>query len=505
MSDRKRLLVLMGIMAGVAMAVAGLSIGLLYQAAFEEKRNQLAHLAQSQAQAMEAMAAHFAGMKMPPEKILDNVLSQFSISHWKIEGFAATGDIMIARRDGDRIVYLLRHAGDSPQPVPNPVAFGSGLAEPMHRALSGKSGIMTGRDFGGNEVLAAYLPVSSLGLGITVKIDMTELRAPFIRASVISSAGAVLIFLLGTILFRRIATPLVENLEKAVTRLTEAQRVAHLGNWDRDIKTGEGWWSEETYRIFGLEPAVTSPTLETFLGCIHPEDRDRVKDAIDRCLEGREPYSVEYRITRPDGTLRTVYGRGTWRVDRTGKPARISGTVQDIPQRKRAEQRLQDAIETISDGFAFYDSDERLVLANSRYVTNEKMRPAIFPGARFEAIIRHDVELGLIPASKGREEEWIAERLEHFRDPTGILEQRQSDGRWMQISERKTDDGGTVVIFTDITERKKAVDELAEKSLALETTLENMGQGITMIDADLKGPGLQPEVPRTSRIPGGCI
>ena len=486
MSDRKRLLVLMGIMAGVAMAVAGLSIGLLYQAAFEEKRNQLAHLAQSQAQAMEAMAAHFAGMKMPPEKILDNVLSQFSISHWKIEEFAETGDIMIARRDGDRIVYLLRHAGDSPQPVPNPVAFGSGLAEPLHRALSGKSGIMTGRDFGGNEVLAAYLPVSSLGLGITVKIDMTELRAPFIRASVISSASAVLIFLQGTILFRRISTPLVENLEKAVTRLTEAQRVAHLGNWDRDIKTGEGWWSEETYRIFGLEPAVTSPTLETFLGCIHPEDRDRVKDAIDRCLEGREPYSVEYRITRPDGTLRTVYGRGTWRVDRTGKPARISGTVQDITQRKRAEQRLQDAIETISDGFAFYDSDERLVLANSRYVTNEKMCPAIFPGARFETIIRHDVELGLIPTSKGREEQWIAERLEHFRDPTGILEQRRSDGRWMQISERKTDDGGTVVIFTDITERKKAVDELAEKSLALETTLENMGQGITMIDADLK-------------------
>ena len=209
MSDRKRLLVLMGIMAGVAMAVAGLSIGLLYQAAFEEKRNQLAHLAQSQAQAMEAMAAHFAGMKMPPEKILDNVLSQFSISHWKIEEFAETGDIMIARRDGDRIVYLLRHAGDSPQPVPNPVAFGSGLAEPMHRALSGKSGIMTGRDFGGNEVLAAYQPVKFLAIGITVKIDMAELRAPFIRAGVISSAGAVLIFFLGMILFRRISTPLV--------------------------------------------------------------------------------------------------------------------------------------------------------------------------------------------------------------------------------------------------------------------------------------------------------
>jgi hypothetical protein len=199
----------MGIMAGVAMAVAVLSIGFLYQAAFEEKRDQLNHLAQSQAQTMEAMAAHFAGMKMPPDKILDNVIAQFSISHWNIEGFAETGDIMIARRDGDRVVYLLGHAGGNQQPVPKPIAFGSGLSEPMHRALSGKSGIMTGRDFGGNEVLAAYQPVKFLAIGITVKIDMAELRAPFIRAGVISSAGAVLIFFLGMILFRRISTPLV--------------------------------------------------------------------------------------------------------------------------------------------------------------------------------------------------------------------------------------------------------------------------------------------------------
>ena len=85
MSDRKRLLVLMGIMAGVAMAVAVLSIGFLYQAAFEEKRDQLTHLAQSQAQNMEAMAAHFTGMKMPPDKILDNVIAQFSFSHRNIE------------------------------------------------------------------------------------------------------------------------------------------------------------------------------------------------------------------------------------------------------------------------------------------------------------------------------------------------------------------------------------------------------------------------------------
>jgi two-component system cell cycle sensor histidine kinase PleC len=414
---------------------------------------------------------------------------------------------------------------------------------------------------------------------------------------------------LGTALFRRISSPLVQSLEQNVARLTEAQRVARLGSWDSNIATGEGWWSKETYRIFGLEPAVVAPTLEASLACIHEEDRAMVRSAINECQAGKQPFSIDYRIIRPDGTTIAVHGRGTWRLDASGRPARISGTVQDvtrqrrieedarrlaaaieglsenfalfgpddrlimcnegwrrlnhkipemsrpgvlfedhiralvdhdlapdaegrveewvaerlarhrnpagpfeqlrrdgtwlrineqrmsdgstttisgdITQRKQAEQRLQDAIETISDGFAFYDAGERLVLANNRYIFNAKMRPAIFPGARFEDIIRHGVEQSLTPDAEGREEEWIAERLEHFRNPTNILEQRQSEGRWMQISERKTDDGGTVVIFTDITERRKAADELAEKSLALETTLENISQGITMIDDNL--------------------
>jgi PAS domain-containing protein len=157
----------------------------------------------------------------------------------------------------------------------------------------------------------------------------------------------------------------------------------------------------------------------------------------------------------------------------------------EITKRKRAEQRLHYAIETISDGFAFYDADERLVLANSRYLANVKLRPAIFTGALFEDVIRQGIKVGLTLEAIGREEEWLAERLAHFRNPSGILEQPQSDRRWIQISERKTDDGGTVVIFTDITKRKQAEEELAEKSRTLEATLESMDQGITMIDGNL--------------------
>jgi hypothetical protein len=126
----------------------------------------------------------------------------------------------------------------------------------MNRALAGKSGTMTGRDSANRDVLAAYEPILFLGIGIVAKIDMAELRAPFLRAAGISGIGAVLILLLGTALFRRVSSPLMENLEQNVARLTEAQGIARLGNFERNIITGEGWWSDETYRIFGLGPAT---------------------------------------------------------------------------------------------------------------------------------------------------------------------------------------------------------------------------------------------------------
>jgi len=604
------MLVFLGIMAGVAVTVAVVVMTWLYQAAFEQKREQLVHLAQSHAASMEAMASHLTLMGgIAPDNILEEVLSQFSAANAGIQGFAKTGATVIAQREDDRMVFLFVHAGARQQTLPKPIPLAPERAGHMYQALSGNAGASIGLDFAGNKVLAAYQPIKSLSIGIVAKIDLAELRAPFVRAAMISGGGVILIIILGMVLFRRISTPMVESLERAVTRLTEAQRIALLGNWERDIKTGEGWWSDETYRIYGLETTSPPPSLQDLYACIHPEDRGTVKTAIDRCHAGEEPYFVEFRITRPDGTLRTVYGRGTWRLGRDGKPARISGTVQDITRRrnaednaqrlaaaiemlsesfalygpdnrlilcnevyrrlnhgvaqatqpgtlfedhlrafvangyvpdaigqedkwikrrperhhnpagpfevlrrnghwysvneqrmpdgstttistditvrKQAEQRLQDAIETISDGFAFFDSKECLVLANSRYVTNDKLRPHITPGVSFEDIARFGLENGFYPEAQGREEEWLTERLEHFKNPKGVLEQCQVDGRWMQISEHKTQDGGTVAIFTDITERKKAERELAEKTLVLETTLENVGQGITMIDKDL--------------------
>ncbi len=129
-----------------------------------------------------------------------------------------------------------------------------------------------------------------------------------------------------------------------------------------------------------------------------------------------------------------------------------------------ARQRLLDAIESISDGFALYDPDDRLVLFNSRFRSAlqsvDDDDPAV--GTTFEMIIRRAAKRGLIRDAEGRVNAWVAERLENHRNPRGPHIQQRADGRWIQINERKTADGSTVAVYTDISELKHRETELAE-------------------------------------------
>jgi len=129
-----------------------------------------------------------------------------------------------------------------------------------------------------------------------------------------------------------------------------------------------------------------------------------------------------------------------------------------------ARQRLVDAIESISEGFALYDKDDRLVLSNSRY--RELLHPGTNdisrPGTSFADIIRAAAESGLVSEAEGRIDQWVAQRLARHRDPTGPHLQRRDKDRWIQISERKTADGSTVAVYTDISELKQHETELSK-------------------------------------------
>ena len=135
-----------------------------------------------------------------------------------------------------------------------------------------------------------------------------------------------------------------------------------------------------------------------------------------------------------------------------------------------ARRRLIDAIESIFEGFSLYDAEDRLVICNSRYrkLLYPWIEDAVAPGTSFESIIRSAAERGLIRDAEGRIEEWVAERLALHRNPGQPHLQRRSEDQWILISERKTEDGGTVAVYADITELKNREQELSEKSEALE-------------------------------------
>jgi PAS domain S-box-containing protein len=135
----------------------------------------------------------------------------------------------------------------------------------------------------------------------------------------------------------------------------------------------------------------------------------------------------------------------------------------------RSERRLAEAIESISEGFVCYDGEDRLVICNSCY--RDLLYPGLEidlrPGTTFESIIRRAAERGYVKDAEGRVEEWVAERLRQHRNPGEPQVQRRADGRWIMVSERRTEDGGTVAVYSDITELKRREWDLTEKSNAL--------------------------------------
>jgi len=128
-----------------------------------------------------------------------------------------------------------------------------------------------------------------------------------------------------------------EALRKSEESLTEAQAIAHLGSWEWDIATDEVLWSDETYRIFGLSQDVR-PCADVVQALVHPDDREAFDPPLGILPDGPLPESIEYRTVRDDGEVRFLQSRGEVIRDESGTPVRLVGTVQDITDRKRAEQ-----------------------------------------------------------------------------------------------------------------------------------------------------------------------
>jgi len=170
---------------------------------------------------------------------------------------------------------------------------------------------------------------------------------------------------------------------------------------------------------------------------------------------------------------------GRDRSDEIGRMAEALGVFRDtaievqranLREIHEGRRRLAVAIESISEALSLYDPEDRLVVFNNKYRTllHPDGGAEISQGMTFESIVRQSAERGYIKEAEGRVEEWVQERMARHREPSGSQVQQRGDGRWILVSERKTDDGSTVAVYSDITELKQRENQLANKSRALE-------------------------------------
>jgi PAS domain S-box-containing protein len=276
-------------------------------------------------------------------------------------------------------------------------------------------------------------------------------------------------------------------LDDAEARLRDFLEVSSDWIWETDAALRFSFVSESLDAILGAENVgllgktrreiVEDPEL--------PEVRRHLAD-----LEARRPFRGFTYATR------TARGRRWFRI--SGKPVfdragvfrgyRGVGTdvTADIEGRQRTEElrmRFAEALESVPASIMLCDGEDRIVLCNS--ITRGFFPYAVehlAAGTRFEDLIRAQAQSGFIGDARGRVEEWVRERLDRHRNPREPITRLYGDGRWIQIIERRTSDGGHIGIRVDVTELKNKERELATKTALLEATLEHMSEGLSVFD-----------------------
>jgi signal transduction histidine kinase len=317
-SEKKRLLLLVLIMAVACLTVTGITIFVLYRTALQEQRDILVRIVRNHARLIEE-AAKLDAVRSGDGRggAAGTLVTQILNAHKTFEGIGHTGEFTLARREGGNIVFLLSHRYQDFN-KPKPVPMKSELAEPMRRALLGYSGNMTGLDYRGEAVLAAYEPIPSLKWGLVAKVDLAELRIPFTRAGTMAVGIATVVVLVGALLFLRITNPILEQLREHSKHLTSL--VMSLRVSEQELQNARD----------GLEVRVAERASEL------------VKANEDLGLE------VKHRA-RAEERLRVLWG--------------IAGMI-DAPDKELYDHILQGTLQMTQSKYAFYgfmNSDESVL------------------------------------------------------------------------------------------------------------------------------------------------
>ena len=204
-------------MATAALLVSAISIFSLYDTAIEQHRLRLVETVKSQARLIETIAQFDSLDNAEDDPALSSqmTLEKVAAAHRKFEGFGDSGEFVLARRDKDEIHFVINYRHLQSQfETPRPIPFSGRWAEPMRLALSGKSGVTTSLDYRGVQVLAAYEPISILNLGLVAKMDLSEIRKPFIVTGLLAFGMTILVIFVASRLFIRVSRPIEQIIDQ---------------------------------------------------------------------------------------------------------------------------------------------------------------------------------------------------------------------------------------------------------------------------------------------------
>ncbi len=251
------------------------------------------------------------------------------------------------------------------------------------------------------------------------------------------------------------------------TALKEAQQLAGLGSWSWDLTSDEVTWSQELYRILGLPPGEQDASFDMFQRLLHPDDRQRVLELVERARTAGTGFACEHRVVRPDGTVRVLQARGEVHADAAGRPATMVGTAQDVTDRTRAEeaaQRLAAIVQSSSDAIYSVAADMTVTTWNA---AAERLlgRPAaemlgqpiasVWPPEHFE------LNRSMFERALAGEVITDVETIQLHRDGTRVA----VTVSWSPIKDDAGAIVGVSVIARDITQRRQLEEQLVRQAL----------------------------------------